>query len=534
MTAPNFLDGLFGSGVQLGATAGADIGGGAGINGAAITAAKSDHTHRVGGVFAGATALTFGAVADGEFVKRVGSTLVSAAVSAGLSVVAASALATLEGPAGTVVVVSENMGLYQWQLGTVIAVRGAQVVASVTGRWSRIPAPVAKWCAQAAWHINPSTGNDYAVGDTSGTAIKTFAELGARINGGTLWQNVTVNLLGSALEMVQLDVNLWAAEDLSSGYTLTIVAPTTARTAIATGTVTTWVSQDPATNVFNTLTMSNTRASLASTTARVRFTSGAANGATASRNTTGQVPASANAVFLSNPVVLSTTPTDTPATVVPSAADTFVWEELPSVLGLDVKLRRPMGASNGLYSLIVHGIYFPDEARCVVDADEPQKGAWIGECDFKAARIRGPIVLVNARARSVSALHMCFNTIRGGMWSTISACSYSGFPLTITHSPYVNNLTPVGTYEITGTCAVLNAFSLTSANNAKAVVTDRIFGVTTADYAGVIEAGCQLLCTGNRPTATGAVNEVLTGATASTWAAATTDTARLCGVSVSP
>jgi len=170
----------------------------------------------------------------------------------------------------------------------------------------------------------------------------------------------------------------------------------------------------------------------------------------------------------------------------------------------------------------------------MANADGVHQSAWFGECDFYNPIMRGPIVLVNAWVRSATAAKVNINVIRGGMWNLLSASSFSGFPLEITHSPYVNDLTPIGTYAITGTCAVLDAFRLTSANNAKVIATDRIFGEITADYGGVIEAGCQLLCTGNRPTVAGAFDEVLIGATVAAWATATIDAARLCGVSVSP
>jgi len=539
MTAPNFLDGLFGSGVQLGATAGADIGGGAGINGAAITAAKSDHTHRVGGVFAGATALTFGAVADGEFVKRVGSTLVSAAVSAGSTTAqtaaTAAAAASLVGTAGSLLIVETNLGVYQWSAGTSFSVDpgAAEVITSTGGQWVRLAIPHRKWGAQNTWYVdNSASGSDYAAG-TIGAPLRTLAEVSRRLSGLTgVEDNIAINLVGSAgseFDWLHLDLTFKG----SASARVSLTASTTTRLTQATTTVTSWVAAVPASNTYNTLTMAATRASLSGTGLRFRVTVGFGLGGTGIRAPAGQVPASANAVFCSDPSLLdAASPTINPSNFVPAAASTIVWEKLPLVYSLNVRLRNSSLHSKTVPVLAVHGVRFePGD----INVDLGGRGfATFTECDFvNNATIRGPVQLINCLHDTTSTAPVSEAiAIRGGMYEKLEFVGHAGLPLVLSHHVHAVDVTPVGVVNQEAPFALLGQLTLRARNQARWIGTEQLYGAngTGVTYAAVIEPGCIFVALDDRPTAAGSTNHVLVGATASTWAAAAVDATILAGV----
>jgi hypothetical protein len=61
---------------------------------------------------------------------------------------------------------------------------------------------------QAAWYIDPATGNDANNGLTSGTAIATWAELGARLNGKRIPQQTIVHVMSDTpdTDPIYLDI----------------------------------------------------------------------------------------------------------------------------------------------------------------------------------------------------------------------------------------------------------------------------------------------------------------------------------------
>lgn len=60
---------------------------------------------------------------------------------------------------------------------------GITIVATLSGsgRWLRYELPSRAWRSQSTWHINPSTGSDENRGDSAGSALATHAELMRRL-----------------------------------------------------------------------------------------------------------------------------------------------------------------------------------------------------------------------------------------------------------------------------------------------------------------------------------------------------------------
>ena len=131
----------------------------------------------------------------------------------------------------------------------------------------------ATFLTQDTWYVNATTGNDSADGATSGTALKTLAELGRRTSGRIIQDsvaNVTFYLdgdFGSEPLVLRLDrANL-----------NTVVRVIGATNELDTGTITGWQSQVSSTNTRRQLTDSS-QDFTSYIGKRIRLTSGANSG----------------------------------------------------------------------------------------------------------------------------------------------------------------------------------------------------------------------------------------------------------------
>jgi hypothetical protein len=96
----------------------------------------------------------------------------------------------------TVWVLSERCE-YVYRRGSGLVPDGINVVASVFGDgvWVRMEFSTdTSWLQQAAWFVNSVTGSDQNSGATSGTPIKTWAELRRRVGSGSFSQATTITL----------------------------------------------------------------------------------------------------------------------------------------------------------------------------------------------------------------------------------------------------------------------------------------------------------------------------------------------------
>lgn len=109
-----------------------------------------------------------------------------------------------------------------------------------------------KWSLQAAWYIDPVTGDDQNTGDTSGQAIRTIAEFMLR----------TAGLIGTVMTVNLVCVDSWPVGDsarfvglnISSGCKLKIVGTAT---TLASGTFTGGTAINHATNSATTVSNSS-------------------------------------------------------------------------------------------------------------------------------------------------------------------------------------------------------------------------------------------------------------------------------------
>ncbi len=226
-------------------------------------------------------------------------------------------LATLTAEEGAVVQVRENLGFYQYTTTQTLPANGAQVVNSTVGQWQRITFPILQWVRQTAWFVDTINGSDIADGNTSGTALRSWAEYRARTEGGELQAAVTVTLLGSLNEDI-----LWDGSANANG-SLRIVSDASAWTLLSSGTATSFtafsVASTQSARVFDTAA-SFTGALVGK---RIRFTSGTANGC---RAFILRVVSGTELELAGMPQVLNSTTTQSPG-----VGSTYVIEDLPSV-----------------------------------------------------------------------------------------------------------------------------------------------------------------------------------------------------------
>lgn len=147
------------------------------------------------------------------------------------------------------------------------------VAANGPGNWERANLGSVEWRARTVWYIDPAAGNDENDGLTSGTALKTWAELNRRWGKNPKFgQQITINLLGNIPPADALSITGATNTD-----TIFIVGQ---RTILASGTLTNYTSYLPGTSMA--IVEDTVLGSFAPYLfKRIRFTSGGALGAVA-------------------------------------------------------------------------------------------------------------------------------------------------------------------------------------------------------------------------------------------------------------
>lgn len=121
------------------------------------------------------------------------------------------------------------------------------------GGWYRLGIASPTWASQAAWYIDPAAGDDENDGNTTGTALETWAEFCRRASvmavsmTVTIVSNITERLVGGFESSVTTDISL-----LITG-TPTVVA----YSALSPAATVTYVDPNPAGNTRGTITCSN-------------------------------------------------------------------------------------------------------------------------------------------------------------------------------------------------------------------------------------------------------------------------------------
>lgn len=130
------------------------------------------------------------------------------------------------------------------------------------------------WKSQAAWYIDPVSGNDANTGVDSAHALQTWAEVLNRLPKGKVSQNTTFTLLSDLPSSDPFDISEWCPD---SRYTLTFNGTPT---IISSGTLTGFTARNTATNTPNQVT-DTSRASWSAYISggyAIKMTSGNANG----------------------------------------------------------------------------------------------------------------------------------------------------------------------------------------------------------------------------------------------------------------
>ena len=190
--------------------------------------------------------------------------------------------------------------------------------------------PDPAWAAQTAWFIDPVSGSDASDGLTIGTALKTWAEYRRRmlaVGGSHPTGKVTTTILSSLLATDPMIVD-WAVHTSDySGWGALVQGVTT---QVRTGSITGYISRNPAINQSNVITDSGVTSwadDVGSLNGHiVHFTSGAATGCYAwIAKDLGSGSARLTTVFLASPEDVQGPETQ------PSVGDTYEILSFPSI-----------------------------------------------------------------------------------------------------------------------------------------------------------------------------------------------------------
>lgn len=257
------------------------------------------------------------------------------------------ALATLPADNGSIVYVQTVRALWNFVVGSALTTDAITVVNGLGGQWLRVlPSPDLSWAYQASWFCDPSGGNDENVGSTSGTAIKTLAELDRRLSTQMLQQTTSVSLLGSyAAQYFRLtDVRIADNPGNAGGngpFRLIVQGASSAFTTIFTSNVAGIASFQSVTRVAGGVRYAVTDNNLGGTDPatfighRIRLTSGANTGATS------WVLAKLSATqFATAPFIAAVDPAtgdfSASTIITPVGGDQYVIEDVVGLKGIEI------------------------------------------------------------------------------------------------------------------------------------------------------------------------------------------------------
>jgi hypothetical protein len=140
-----------------------------------------------------------------QFLREHGLTVGLDSISSS-SVANLTELAALSPSEGSLVFVQTLRDYFSFSATSTLTADSITVVDSTvtTGKWERKKLASDMWAYQSTWYINATTGNDENNGLTSGTALKTHAELQRRLQNAEIKQNTTVNILTDLNEEINL------------------------------------------------------------------------------------------------------------------------------------------------------------------------------------------------------------------------------------------------------------------------------------------------------------------------------------------
>ncbi len=119
------------------------------------------------------------------------------------------------------------------------------------GGWYRLGIESPSWSSQATWYIDPAAGDDENDGNTTGTALETWAEFCRRAS--VMAVSMTVTILGDITERLMGGFESSVPLDL---YLLITGTPTVLATSASAATIT-YVDPSPAGNTRGTITCSD-------------------------------------------------------------------------------------------------------------------------------------------------------------------------------------------------------------------------------------------------------------------------------------
>src|SRR6185503_7009116 len=123
---------------------------------------------------------------------------------------------------------------FWWRPASAQTAIDGEVIDDTGGQWVRLGIPDRQWATQASWYIDPIGGDNEATGLSSGTALKSAAELRRRVNGQTLHQTTQINVLSDIAEWINLSVAL-APNPGSASCRLILTSPQSSWTTLYTG-----------------------------------------------------------------------------------------------------------------------------------------------------------------------------------------------------------------------------------------------------------------------------------------------------------
>lgn len=352
------------------------------------------------------------------------------------------ALAALPAPAnGESAFVLTVRSSFQFETGSALAADAITIVdaADASGQWLRTDVPSLSWAYQAAWFLNATTGNDENVGSTSGTALKTAAELSRRITTQTLHQTTTVTQSTDLPEFVNLNVTLanndskflWLADPAAVTTVFTGSGGLSAVTAI-----------NPATNTPMSITDGNTGGLNWNNWLggfRIRITSAGPR-----QNAVGfVVKVISNTQARTTPfAIIDPTTFDaglgTLATVTPLVNDQYVVETLPGVFGWNVIVNRMTRITGGIYTTAIadsieigKGAAHPELGMTYFDSPQSADGAaTFTRCIHDVQRAAGLRLWCYAtlfRSASTIAILDVFVVIGGGSLGSVATGQQSPY-----------------------------------------------------------------------------------------------------------
>lgn len=255
------------------------------------------------------------------------------------------ALAAFPADNGSLVYVQSVRCLWNFLEGSTLTTDGITIVNGNGGRWLRRSIPDWSWAYQASWFCNPSSGNDENDGSTSGTAIKTLAELDRRLSAQMVQQTTTVSLMGSyASEYFRLrDVRIALNPTNAGGagpFRLIVQGDSSAFTNVFTSNVAGITSFQTVTRVAAGVRYAVTDNNLGGTDPatfighRIRLTTGANTGATSWVLKKLSATQFATGPFIT--AVVASTTGGTGTLITPAAGDRYVIEDVVGVKGIEI------------------------------------------------------------------------------------------------------------------------------------------------------------------------------------------------------